>query len=218
MTTNSDRIVSLLAEAKKLAKEYRHLTGRPLGITGEIAEYEAARILGLELSSVRQAAFDAIRQVQGHSQRVQIKGRCLLDDSRPGQRLGGIRLDKEWDVVMMVLMDSNFDAVEIHEASREAVTSALLEPGSKARNERGALALSKFKSIGTRIWPREQTPAIGEPCAAHQKPSRPGPGQNRLTGAAGNESAMKPRRRSPTRLTRQCSEGTATKPCGNTAE
>jgi hypothetical protein len=52
----------------------------------------------------------------------------------------------------MVLLDENFDATEIYEADREAVLRALSAPGSKARNERGALALSKFKAIGRLRW------------------------------------------------------------------
>jgi len=54
-----DRIMEILDDAKKLAQEYRTLTGKPLGVTGEIAEYEAARILGLELTPARQAGYDA---------------------------------------------------------------------------------------------------------------------------------------------------------------
>ena len=38
----SGRIVEVLRAAKSLAQEYRRLTGKPLGITGEVAEYEAA--------------------------------------------------------------------------------------------------------------------------------------------------------------------------------
>ena len=49
----NDRILAILGEAKKLAREYRKLTGKPLGITGEVAEYEAARILGVELTDAR---------------------------------------------------------------------------------------------------------------------------------------------------------------------
>jgi hypothetical protein len=41
--------MEILRETKKLAQEYRTLTGKPLGITG-VAEYEAARILGVELT------------------------------------------------------------------------------------------------------------------------------------------------------------------------
>ena len=44
------RIMDILREAKKLAQKCRVLTGKPLGITGEVAEYEVARILGVELT------------------------------------------------------------------------------------------------------------------------------------------------------------------------
>jgi hypothetical protein len=140
MTAATDEVFELLGKAKQLAKEYRDLTGRPLGITGEVAEYEAARLLGLELSTVRQAGYDAIRRDGAVATKLQIKGRCLLDNSKPGQRLGGIRLEKEWDAVLMVLMNGDFDAVEIYEANREAVEKALTAPGSRARNERELLA------------------------------------------------------------------------------
>ena len=53
--------MKLLKEAKELAREYYGLTGKPLGVTGEVAEYEAARLLGLELTPARQAGYDAHR-------------------------------------------------------------------------------------------------------------------------------------------------------------
>ena len=41
--------MAILAETKRLAQQYRALTGKPLGVTGEVAEFEAARILDLDL-------------------------------------------------------------------------------------------------------------------------------------------------------------------------
>jgi hypothetical protein len=152
--SDTDRILGILGEAKRLAQEYHRLTGKPLGITGEVAEYEAARILGVELTPARQAGYDAVETRDGAVRRLQIKGRCLLDDCKPGQRLGSIRIEKEWDAVLMVLLDKNFEAVEIYEAERTAVVAVLTAPGSKARNERGAMAVSKFKSIGRLRWRR----------------------------------------------------------------
>ena len=140
----------ILRHAKALAREYHALTGKPLGITGEVAEYEAARLLRLTLTPARHGGYDAVGRA---GRRFQIKGRCILPDSKPGQRVGGIKLDKEWDVVLLVLLDENFEATAIWEADRPAVEAALLAPGSRARNERGALAVSKFKAIGRRIWP-----------------------------------------------------------------
>jgi len=153
-STPRDRVFLILGEAKRLAQEYRQLTGKPLGITGEVAEYEAARILGLRLTPARQAGYDAIEELDGCSRKLQIKGRCLADGAKPGQRLGSIRIEKEWDAVLLVLLDANFDAVEMYEADRTAVVDVLTAPGSRARNERGAMPVSKFKTIGNLRWRR----------------------------------------------------------------
>jgi hypothetical protein len=149
-----DQVMTLLAEAKRLAQKYRALTGKPLGITGEVAEFEAARILGVELTAARQAGYDAVEHVDGATRTLQIKGRCLLPGCKPSQRLGSIDTKKDWDAALMVLLDENFDATAIYEASRAAVIAALEAPGSKARNENGALAVSKFKAIGRLRWHR----------------------------------------------------------------
>lgn len=151
---SSDPVLEILAEAKKLAQRYRTLTGKPLGITGEVAEYEAARILGVELTPARQAGYDAIETRDGKTFRLQIKGRCLLEGSKPGQRIGAIDVQKEFDAVLLVLLDDNFEATAIYEAPRHAVITALTAPGSKSRNQRGALGISKFKSIGVVRWLR----------------------------------------------------------------
>ena len=149
---NDSRIMAILREAKKLAQEYRTLTGKPLGITGEVAEYEAARILGVELMAARQAGYDAIERNNRSTRRLQIKGRCLLPNCKPGQPLGRIDVTKEWDAALMVLLDENYEAFEIHEAERAAVLAALAKPGSKSRNERGALGVNQFKRIGRLRW------------------------------------------------------------------
>jgi hypothetical protein len=44
-------ILEVLREAKVLARRYYDLTGKPLGITGEVAEYEAAMKLNLSSSA-----------------------------------------------------------------------------------------------------------------------------------------------------------------------
>ena len=149
---NLGQLGPLIDAAKDIARRYRTLTGRPLGITGEVAEYEAARLRGLELAAVRQAGYDAVRRVGNVEERLQIKGRCALTKN-PGQRLGRLDLRTEWDAVLLVLLDAGLDPIAMYEAPREVVEAALQAPGSKARNERGALSVSKFKSIGRQVWP-----------------------------------------------------------------
>ena len=151
MTTNA--VLEILAEAKNLAKRYREVTGKPLGITGEVAEYEAYRILGVTLTEARQPGYDATEIHGGQVRRLQIKGRCILENGKSGQRIGSIDISKEFDAVLLVLLDRNFEATAIYEAPRDAVIAALKYPGSKARNKRGALGISKFKSISRLRWP-----------------------------------------------------------------
>ena len=151
--SNNPEVMEILKAAKVLAQSYRALTGKPLGITGEVAEFEAARLLGVELTDARQPGYDATETKNGHPWRLQIKGRCLLPNSKPGQRLGSIDIDKDWDAALMVLLDENFEATEIHEAGRDAILKALAVPGSKARNDRHAMGVAQFRRIATRRWP-----------------------------------------------------------------
>lgn len=155
MDDRYDNVLQVLREAKRLARRYRELTGKPLGITGEIAEYEAARLLDLELAVARTAGYDAVEVVNGMPRKLQIKGRCMLNGCKPGQRLGSIRGEHEWDAVLMVLLDENLNATAIYEAERVDVLRVLSQPGSRARNERGAMPVSKFMKIGKKRWPVE---------------------------------------------------------------
>src|SRR5881396_210680 len=102
----------------------------------------------------RRRHFDAIERKGTMVRKLQIKGRCLQKNCKPGQRLSSIRTNHEWDAVLMVLLDHNFDATEIYEAPPAKIIAALMEPGSKARNVRGALTVNKFKSIGKLRWRR----------------------------------------------------------------
>jgi hypothetical protein len=147
------RVLEILKGVKKLAQEYRARTGKPLGVTGEIAEYEAANILGLELMSARQEGYDAIETVGGIARKLQIKGRSLQSGNKSGQRLGRIDRAKDWDAILMVLLDENLEATEIHEADRDSVLKALSASDSKAL-KRGQLGVSKVKQIGRLRWRR----------------------------------------------------------------
>ena len=145
----------ILADAVALAREYYNATGKPLGITGEVGEVLAARLLELTLAPARAPGYDA---VDADGRKYQIKSRVILHRGKkanPSQRLGNIRLNHQWDAVLYVAMDDQFEVLEIWIAERSEVEKALLKPGSKARNERGALAASQFKSIGKKVWPKK---------------------------------------------------------------
>ncbi|UAY53201.1 DUF6998 domain-containing protein [Ferruginibacter albus] len=143
----------ILAEVRPLAVEYYNKTGRPIGITGEVAEYEAIRLLGYEVAPARQEGYDAIKKTGGKEFKIQIKGRSANEKSR-SQKLGRISLKKEWDLVDFVWLDSEYNPVKIYQASREKIEAALTAPGSKSRNEKGQLNVSQFKKIAKVIWER----------------------------------------------------------------
>jgi hypothetical protein len=142
----------VIDDARRVARQYRKITGKPLGITGEVGEFIAADLLGLKLTEARNPGYDAEAP---DGRYIQIKSRCVLQDSKPGQRVGAIKFDHDWDTVMLVLMDVDFESITIHEAKRADIESELKKPGSKARNERGALSVSKFKSIAKIVWSRD---------------------------------------------------------------
>ena len=149
---------ALLREAKRVAVEYYRLTGKPLGVTGEVAEYEAAEKLGLTLTSARTPAFDAFREIHGRKEFLQIKGRAVSPTDRYRGRVPKIKTDGEFDAVLLVLLDkSTFEAIEIWRADRASVRERLSAPGSRARNERGSMGIRQFKSIaGARpLWSKE---------------------------------------------------------------
>lgn len=152
-TNHAERVREILAKVKLLAAEYYRLTGKPLGVTGEVAEYIAADLLNLELVPPRTAGYDAIRRTKDGIQHIQIKGRAYGDDATSSQRMGTIKKGAACDAVVLVLMDNKtLDPREIWEAPMTAVDQRLLMPGSKAR-DRGALGVPEFKRMAKRVWP-----------------------------------------------------------------
>ncbi|MEB0123476.1 hypothetical protein QN391_22725 [Pseudomonas sp. CCI1.2] len=154
-TIIQDEVLEVLREAKVVARKFYRLTGKPLGVTGEVAEYEAATKLSLQLHPARQAGYDATEIQEEGVVRIQIKGRCILNPLKINGRMGSIDLRQPFDADLLVLLDAELNAFAMYQASRATVEAALSLPGSKARNERGALAINQFISIGTLRWRSE---------------------------------------------------------------
>ncbi len=145
----------LISEARRLAAEYRKATGQSLGVSAEIARHDVARLLGLELvPATAPGGYDALGKGRWEGKRIQIKGRAVFDESKSGQRIGQLKLGQDWDLVMLILMDENFEPFEIHEADRSELEAAVEQSSSK-RNKRGALSVARFKIIGRLVWTRE---------------------------------------------------------------
>ena len=150
-----------IIQARKLAADYRAATGKPLpGVSSEIAEYDAARLLDLELRGPgERGGFDAVGRGEREGRRVQINGRGIFDEQKGGQRIGQLKLDQEWDSVVLVLMDADYEPMELYEALREEVLRAVKGDGESGRGKRGAMSVNKFKNIATLVWSRDNSDA-----------------------------------------------------------
>jgi hypothetical protein len=141
----------LIAQARQLAAEYRRTMGKPLpGISNEIAEHDAVRLLGLEPKPSPEGGWDAIDPRNGR--RIQIKSRTIFDETKGGERIGQLKLNQEWDAVVLVLMDENYEPYEIYQALREDLDGHLDSGSNRAR--RGAMSVARFKILGELVWDR----------------------------------------------------------------
>lgn len=146
----------LMAEARRLAAEYRRATGKTLAISGEIAVADAIALLGLDAAPDEADGYDVVRRGPAGDTRLQVKARLVFDDTRRPHRLGQLKTDKTWDAVLLVLMDENYAAVEILEAPRAAIEAAL---AAAKPNRRGTLSVARFRHLGTVVWTRESAPS-----------------------------------------------------------
>jgi len=149
----------LINQARVLASDYRKTMGKPLaGISSEIAEHDAVTLLDLELCNPRVSGHDAVGKGNREGKRVQIKGRVIPDGKASGQRVGQLKLDQDWDLVVLVLLDENYEPLELYEASHAVIAEAMSDGDSK-RSKRGAMSVAKFKIIGELAWSRADTDA-----------------------------------------------------------
>jgi hypothetical protein len=145
----------LIAQARQLAAEYRRTMGKPLpGISNEIAEHDAIRLLALNPKPEGALGYDAV-DPQNNNQRIQIKSRTIFDESKTGQRIGQIKMEQEWDSVVLVLMNKEYEPYEIYEAERDDLEESANKSSSN-RAKRGALSIARFKIIGQLVWSKEE--------------------------------------------------------------
>jgi hypothetical protein len=148
---NEAKLRKILAQVKLLAVEYYRLTGKPLGVTGEVAEYVAAKELGLTLAPPRTPGYDALRGTK----RIQIKGRAYGKDAKSGQRMGRIKKDAHCHSVLLVILDNaTLEPLEMWEAPFRSVLERLKKPGKQ--RARGVLGVAEFQALQSacRVWPR----------------------------------------------------------------
>jgi hypothetical protein len=80
----------------------------------------------------------------------------IFDEEKSGQRVGQLRLDHDWDSVLLVIMDDDYEPFEIYEAERDDIMDAMDEAASSNRKKRGAMSVARFKILSRLVWTREE--------------------------------------------------------------
>lgn len=148
-------IDKLIEETRRLAAEFRRTTGTMLPVSGEIARYDVSQQLNLKLNEQAIKGVDAVGEGEREGLKVQIKGRVVGDTVKSAHRIGQLNTDSDWDIVVLSLMNSDFEALEMYQVTREEIIEALSDSSSN-RSKRGAISVARFKIIGTLVWTKEQ--------------------------------------------------------------
>jgi hypothetical protein len=148
-------IDKLMHETRQLAARYRETMGTVLPVTSEIARFDAARLLQLQLVDDTASTIDAIGTGKLAGKKILIKGRAIFETTRSSPRLGQLNTEQDWDWVVLVLFDDQYEAEEIYQASREDILLALENKENSNRKKRGAMSIAQFKIIGHRVWTKE---------------------------------------------------------------
>ena len=144
----------LIEETRRLAAEFKRSTGTLLPVSGEIARYDVSRELDLTLNEQQNSSFDAIGNDSRAGLKVQIKSRVVGDIIKSSQRIGQLNPNGDWDLVILSLMNDDFEAMEMYQASHDEILNAVSDSNGK-RSKRGAISIAKFKIISQLVWTRE---------------------------------------------------------------
>jgi len=143
----------LMEETRRIAAEYHKLTKKSLPLSAELARYDAMRLLELEKPEASDNGIDAIGKCeQRANKRIQIKGRVIFGKEKSNSRIGQLNLEAEWDLLILVSMNEAYEAIQIHEAEKQAIVAALNETSSSSRKKRGAMSMARFKAISNLVW------------------------------------------------------------------
>jgi len=143
--------VSLLMEQTRfVAADYRNTTGQALPVTAELARFDAIDKLNL-LKTPKGFPYDAV-DAEDQANRYLIKGRVIFKGGKARQKLGQVSLDAEWDCLLMVIYDAEYQPVEIYQINRKIIESEL---ANSPKDKRGSMTVAKYKAIGKLVWNNE---------------------------------------------------------------
>lgn len=156
-TENAYSVDILMQQARQLAANYRRATGKTLaGVSGELCTHDAIRLLHLA-PAADQIGYEAVGTEQSgdlQGEKIQIKGRTIFSDSKNSPRIGQLKMEQNWDSVVLVLLNDDYQPFEIYEIDRATLTDNVIDKQSK-KAKKGAMTVARFKKIATLAWSHE---------------------------------------------------------------
>ncbi|MBV1915735.1 MAG: hypothetical protein KUG72_10145 [Pseudomonadales bacterium] len=143
------QVEKLMEETRRVAAEFRKATGQTLPVGPELARFDAIRLLNLDSPPEGLSGVDAI---SSDDLCYQIKNRVVFDDSKGGHRIGQLNFDGDWNVLLLVLLDEEYNTVEIYQMDRDTAVEAVDELKNDTRKKRGPISVAKFKALGNLAW------------------------------------------------------------------
>jgi len=150
------KVDKLMDETRRLAAEYRRSTGQTLPVSGELAKNDAIRLLKLSVPEQPISGIDAVLESEQGVTKFQVKGRVIFDDSKQGQRVGQLAFDTDWDAILLVLMNGEYETTEIYSLDRATAENELQNSDGSKRSKRGAMSVAKFKIIAELVWSKSE--------------------------------------------------------------
>ncbi len=145
-------IGEIFQTAKASAIAYYALTERPLGITGELGEYEAAIKLKCKFKGARNAGHDLI---DCNGNEVQVKTRVIRNNkSQRVPTIAASQDDKTWHYVLLVLLGSDYEVTAIYKADNKTIEAHFKKPRPKNGKPRRNMPVREFIAIGEQVWPK----------------------------------------------------------------
>lgn len=136
----NSKLINSIKQSISAALDYEKITGRKMGITGEVGEVLVCKKLGLKLlADDITAGYDAIDDC---GKTYQIKTRRAKNGRGRISRFS----EHKYNYALLAELDQNYDLIKIWKADYKTINPIV--EANKRRNP----SLSKFKSLASQIY------------------------------------------------------------------
>lgn len=143
----TNQILKVVKKVISVALEYEKLTGRKLGITGEVGEVLVCDNRKLKLlNDPLEAGYDAI---DNESKHYQIKAR-RSNNTNPGARIGRFAKHK-FDYAILAFLEFDYSIKELWRATYKDLLPVI------KRHERRNPSVNEFLRVAEKIFPSKKT-------------------------------------------------------------